>query len=500
MGYFLVDSLCTGVKDSFYRLRLEDYELQDDYVNSYEGLTFRECSYEEAHNRIYGSIAFAEEAGISPDKSFALSKYILEEDTDDIPLIEYEYGLNGKHYLVCDTRREASEFLPILRKHLGENGFEYMITDKLDEKWNDFDENDTDDNETVSEGSSLKMIDLLSEFDEERLSNQAFALGFRFNMDIPIEQLRRQFIKHVKEEPLKVLDHLPANEISMLKALAEDHSLASGLPTFYTSMATFMETFGFAKSQWSVKQVYEIRIADDFAKAVIPYIDELEEEETTAMRYAIEAIFEGMANLYGEVSLPDGRKMLMESLNVDTETANSMISLTLSQSVMLQSMLIGFNELAKGGMTMEDFVFASRYAWTDKELMHSRLQESWRQMPLSAQRFSFDEIIAAASNPLPAIPNDNQETFNQFLDEKLGFFGEKIDDLCFNLWLSLQHENEPGVEPNTVSETFDAEALSMTDKPLTPELQSEAIQMLNDYIAHIPRWTLRGHCYKETHC
>ena len=58
-----------------------------------------ECSYEEAHNLVWGSIAYAEEAGIAPDKSFRLTQYILDEETDDVPLIEYEYGKDGKHFL-----------------------------------------------------------------------------------------------------------------------------------------------------------------------------------------------------------------------------------------------------------------------------------------------------------------------------------------------------------------------------------------------------------------
>ncbi len=47
------------------------------------------CSYEEAHNRVWGSVAYAEEAGIAPDKSFRLTQYMLDEDTDDETIEEY---------------------------------------------------------------------------------------------------------------------------------------------------------------------------------------------------------------------------------------------------------------------------------------------------------------------------------------------------------------------------------------------------------------------------
>lgn len=125
MGFYLVDIYCLGVKDSHYGLRMEEEEMQE-YISNY--VKMRECSYEEAHNWIYGAIAFAEEGGIEPDKSFALTQYMLEEDTDEIPLIEYEFGKNGQHFLVCHSVSEANRYLPILREHLG-NDVKFVIED-----------------------------------------------------------------------------------------------------------------------------------------------------------------------------------------------------------------------------------------------------------------------------------------------------------------------------------------------------------------------------------
>ncbi len=135
MAMYLVDTYCIGVKDSFFRLRLEDDELEE-MLDSAPGI--RECSYEEAHNWVYGAIGWAEEAGIEPDKSFAVTKYMLEEDTDDIPLIEYEFGHDGKHLLMANNNLEASRYLPLLQKNLGEGNFEFTI--KMDNLNEDLDE------------------------------------------------------------------------------------------------------------------------------------------------------------------------------------------------------------------------------------------------------------------------------------------------------------------------------------------------------------------------
>ena len=123
MADYLVDIYCLGVKDSFYRLRMEDYEVED----IVDQLDAKECSYHEAHNWVYGAIAFAEEAGIEPDKSFHLTQYMLEEDNDEIPLIEYEYGKDGKHFLVAHSRQEANRYLPLLEKNLGEGNYDFIV-------------------------------------------------------------------------------------------------------------------------------------------------------------------------------------------------------------------------------------------------------------------------------------------------------------------------------------------------------------------------------------
>lgn len=113
MAMFLLDTYCLGVKDSFFRLRLEEEELEE-MLDSAPNL--RECSYNEAHNWVYGAIAWAEEAGIEPDKSFAVTQYMLEEDNDDIPLIEYEFGRDGKHLLMAPAQNTRTTTPTIHRR------------------------------------------------------------------------------------------------------------------------------------------------------------------------------------------------------------------------------------------------------------------------------------------------------------------------------------------------------------------------------------------------
>ncbi len=160
IGVYLLDIWCVGVKDSFYRLRLDEYEFED-LIESY-ALDLRECSYNEAHNWIYGAITFAEEAGIKPHSSFNTTQYLLEEDNDDIPLIEYEYGKDGKHFLMVKNNLEANKYLPAMKKNLGEGNYEFVINNENawddddwdDDKWDDddWDDDDWDEDELDEEG------------------------------------------------------------------------------------------------------------------------------------------------------------------------------------------------------------------------------------------------------------------------------------------------------------------------------------------------------------
>jgi hypothetical protein len=96
-GVFLVDTWVLGTKDCFCNIHHSKLSFEGVLGEMKEGLDeggeVKEISYVLAHNIIYGANAFAEEYGIAPHPDFESSQYILHEDTEDIPLIELEFGL-----------------------------------------------------------------------------------------------------------------------------------------------------------------------------------------------------------------------------------------------------------------------------------------------------------------------------------------------------------------------------------------------------------------------
>lgn len=129
IGSYLVDTFCLGVKlaTHFFNIPANEYEEYKNHLSEHGSMHV--TSYNEAHNLIFGSIAYAEELGIDPCKEFELAQYLLEEDTDDIPLIEYEFGKNGKPCLVVENALEGSKYLPALEMTTG-GDFRYFIQDE----------------------------------------------------------------------------------------------------------------------------------------------------------------------------------------------------------------------------------------------------------------------------------------------------------------------------------------------------------------------------------
>ncbi|MDE7345541.1 MAG: DUF1186 family protein [Muribaculaceae bacterium] len=131
---FLIDTFCLGVKDAEYAIDFTAEELKDALEHFRATHDLVETDYEKVHNLIYGAIEFAEEGGIEPVKEFVPASYILEEDTDDIPLIEFEYGKEGKHFLIIGEDGKERRHMKTLFDHLGDQFVYVDLANTYDEE------------------------------------------------------------------------------------------------------------------------------------------------------------------------------------------------------------------------------------------------------------------------------------------------------------------------------------------------------------------------------
>jgi len=142
LAAFMLDRWCLGVKDTLWKFNIEEDEL-DFFLSLFEENldTLDEIEYVEAHNWVYGALAFAEDAGIKPCKGFDLTQHLLAEDDDNVELMEFDFGRNGKHCLVAKNHKEAARYIPLLDSNLGQNNYTVEIGPFGD----DWDEDEDDD-------------------------------------------------------------------------------------------------------------------------------------------------------------------------------------------------------------------------------------------------------------------------------------------------------------------------------------------------------------------
>ncbi|RDV14379.1 hypothetical protein DXT99_14740 [Pontibacter diazotrophicus] len=136
VGVYLVDTYCTGLKKTFYYFNTPE----DDFEDLISGipLDLEEIPYELAHNIIYGAIAYAQDYGIDPHPEFQLTQMILEEDTEDVELIELEFGRNGKPALLINPAGDprADYYLRQLEKYAGPGNYD-VVDGRLEDDFND---------------------------------------------------------------------------------------------------------------------------------------------------------------------------------------------------------------------------------------------------------------------------------------------------------------------------------------------------------------------------
>ena len=483
-AFFLIDMYCLGVEDSFFHLRLEPEELADLLDTEDTSFDYRECSYEEAHNRIYGAVAFAEDGGIKADSSFLLTRYFLEEDTDDVPFIEYEYGLLGKHFLVCESQLEASRYLPALRQTLGEGGFAYAVGDEV------YDNDAYDEDDDLPPGP-VTMSELVRRIGYDDLYTYAETLHLDIPDGLSLKDLRQAYTEAVLSQPQLVLSQMCREDLMRIKELGENPEWGDDVPFYQECITPLMVHYGFAQEGWKDDSHYAVRIASDFRQAVMPHIDEAMNIKANMVRLMIESIVEGLANLYGEVNRKDVVGFLKKYLMKDSEVdIDAVFDFAWQYSMQLDWMVqpVEGYDGPDSDAPDDKVIFSSRYGWDDNDAFRrATAQQSAHVM--HRHPFGEEEVLAAARGLLPFVPNKRHDAFADFLTKRLNVSQNEVDIVCYCLWLRAQHEGDEDYEGITWQEFFDEVLLAEADD----KLKAEAVKELNAYMDSMPRWTLKGY-------
>ena len=151
VGMYLVDLFCLGVKNTVFRFAMTNEEFNEfiEMVQEQERRDFFEIEPKMACNLVFGALDYAEQLGFRPEKDFAITKYILDEDLVDEDIDNIVFGQNGKPMFIQGPYDNAKFILAMLEKKVGANNYNFLMM--LDEKQGyelldgDFNDDDDDD-------------------------------------------------------------------------------------------------------------------------------------------------------------------------------------------------------------------------------------------------------------------------------------------------------------------------------------------------------------------
>ncbi len=161
---FLVDTYCLGVKDSLFFFNRSAIEYQDlmDYYN--EELEYEKVDYPLVHNIILAAEEYADELGFQPCKSYLqTTRFMLDEDDDNIEMIDIECGKDGKPCLILTGDEDAAmvkRYKERLDAKLGVGNYSCIYQ---------YEEDDLVDNLSDDEKTFCQLFDQLEELDDDSL-------------------------------------------------------------------------------------------------------------------------------------------------------------------------------------------------------------------------------------------------------------------------------------------------------------------------------------------
>ncbi|MEI6948866.1 hypothetical protein V9K67_16890 [Paraflavisolibacter sp. H34] len=134
VGLYQVELLCQGITETAFIFNEDEAEVQE-RIPALKSEAFTEIDYNLAHNIIFAGHDFALDFEIQPEKDFALTRFILEEDTDAIPLIDIPVGDGeGRPVLMATANNLRLDILAKLKKFAGEGNYVYLQEDEEEEE------------------------------------------------------------------------------------------------------------------------------------------------------------------------------------------------------------------------------------------------------------------------------------------------------------------------------------------------------------------------------
>ena len=228
VGIYLVDLSCLGIKDTFFYFN-ESVNKVEGKLDAKSGF-FTQIDYNLAHNIVFAGHDYALDYDINPHLDFSFTKYILEVDDDDIPLIDIKVGgPNGTPHLILQPGQAAKykHVYDKLVKNLGKDNFYYTMEASVFEKVDSSDDYEEDEKMAhiedfpmgtikISDAMRIDLDDLgEAEKIKKRISAEMLTLNIEFALRII--QFKRSHLFYSEKELDEKLEYILYQE-------SEEHS------------------------------------------------------------------------------------------------------------------------------------------------------------------------------------------------------------------------------------------------------------------------------------
>lgn len=125
LGIFLVDPLCLGVKNAFFRTDIRPKRLPRlllEFCGDPEP-----CPVEYAHQLIYGAVEYAHRYGIEPHPDYNETSLVLDPPGTHPSNAEIEFGKDGKPYFISGPDDNVNQIMAKLKRTAGDGDFDFLL-------------------------------------------------------------------------------------------------------------------------------------------------------------------------------------------------------------------------------------------------------------------------------------------------------------------------------------------------------------------------------------
>ena len=250
--------------------------------------------------------------------------------------------------------------------------------------------------------------------------------------------------------------------------------------------------FGLVSDWHDEDDIYYIHVPKDLRDAYLPHIDAAMNDMGNHLRISVESALEGLANLYGQVSLGLVKKELERqrlALPADKVMADMM-----QRSLLLKWMKFNLGNNPFAEPDDDTTIFVSRYGWDMPGELDKEIKRRKSVAP-DYKLFKNMEVMMAGRIPMPQIPNTMYAKFATFLSDKLHLNQWEVLETCHDLWYFTMHKGDEDFEDRDPSQYFVDCVLDSLE--IDDRLFGEAMCMLDNYLNNMPHWQLKGHTPEE---